>query len=709
MGKESIGFTLIKLLLGVCILFLLAMLYWSSLLVEKDLKALFTEVKSLHTDVEEMRKENLNFQHTFANNLGSFAGSQLSLSNHQTSTIDPNHYPHMDNHFPNLLNTDPFYEKTLPKILGKNFIPKGIRQEDKLGRPENFHPFNNFRDVAGMINMCSGQVAEIEFGKYETLSPSFAIKMEARPLPEAPSAFEYWVFLRNDLYWEPLKQDFFPHDLVLSNHFLKRHRLDAHDFKFFYDAVMNQNVEETRASSLRSYFSDIEEFRIIDPLTFVVKWKTEPVFDIELGKEVPKVRYSAKGLTAALQPLPSFVYKYFADGTKIVEDDTDPNTYKENSIWAQNFGRHFAKNIIMSCGPWIFNGMNDEGIDFKRNPNYFNPLANLVEGLHYSFKESMEGMWQDFKAGKTDMIVLAPNIAPEYDEFLLSSQYLQQKNNNLEIHELEFVDKAFYYIGWNQATLFFPDKNVRKAMTLAIDRNRIIAHNLNEMGVALTGPFYVYSPDYDPNIEALPFDPDLAKELLEEAGWIDLDGDGIREKVINGKKVIFRFTLTYYAKSFASKVVSEYVSTALKEIGVDCQPNGVDIADISRIFEDKSFDAVYMGWALSTPVEPRQLWHSEGAKLKGSSNAIGFANKDADRIIEMLDYEYDLQKRRALYHQFHKIIHEDAPYTFLYAPKTKLLYREYVKNLFIPRECQDLVPGADVSEPDFRVIYLDHD
>jgi len=121
----------------------------------------------------------------------------------------------------------------------------------------------------------------------------------------------------------------------------------------------------------------------------------------------------------------------------------------------------------------------------------------------------------------------------------------------------------------------------------------------------------------------------------------------------------------------------------------------------------KSFDAVMMGWALGSPPEdPKQLWHSSGAKEKGSSNHIGFANSEADRIIEDLHYEYSETERRKLYHRFHAIIHDEAPYTFLYTTKSVLLYRDYVKNVFIPAERQDLIPGANVPEPSDDIFWL---
>ncbi len=55
-----------------------------------------------------------------------------------------------------------------------------------------------------MIDLCTGAVATLEFGKYETLAPEFAFKLEARPRSDLPEVSEYWVHLREDLYWQPL-------------------------------------------------------------------------------------------------------------------------------------------------------------------------------------------------------------------------------------------------------------------------------------------------------------------------------------------------------------------------------------------------------------------------------------------------------------------------------------------------------------------------
>ncbi len=78
--------------------------------------------------------------------------------------------------------------------------------------------------------------------------------------------------------------------------------------------------------------------------------------------------------------------------TKIVTDDKDPETYRKNSAWAQNFNNHWARNIIVSCGPYIFTGMTDRQISFKRNPHYYQPYAVLFEGMEVEFKDSPDAI-----------------------------------------------------------------------------------------------------------------------------------------------------------------------------------------------------------------------------------------------------------------------------------------------------------------------------
>lgn len=685
--------TIFKWLYATIFLVLAVLFYWSQVLQENDFKQTKQEIKEIHLEISALTQKLARDSHTIHPPL-SAADAKVHIS------------VQLADKTPNLLEEDPYFTVTLPQMLGNHFKPQGILKKALIGRPDNLHPFNGFKDISEMISLCSGTVATLKTGQYETMAPNFGRKIEIRDVAGNPEAKEYWVYLRDDIYWEPLNALFFSDTFALAPQFLQKQRVTAHDFKFFYDAVMNPYLHEAKAAALRTYYADIEEFRVIDDETFVIKWKLHESFDRN-GKSVKREKYTSLSLTGSLQPLARFVYQYFADGQKIIDDDSDPEIYRKNSVWAQNFAQHWGKNVIVSCGPYLFDGMDDEGISFKRNPRYFNPHAALINGIQYRFKESFDAVWQDFKTGKIDLCTLSANQLMELNSFLESREYQFQKNQHQAIKSLDYVDMSYYYIGWNLSKPYFSDVKIRHALTLAIDRKRIIEQNLNLMAIDISGPFFLASSAYDTSITPYPFNPQKARELLKEAGWVDLDGDGIRDKIIDGQRVPFRFKLCYFVKSLSTKVIAEYVATAFRNIGIHCELCGLDIADLSRQFEDKSFDAIFMGWKLGTPPEdPRQLWHSVGSKEKGSSNAIGFENAEIDNLIELLSYEYDKKTRENLYHKFHQIIHHEAPYTFLYTPKVRLLFREYVHNLFIPRDRQDLIPGADVGEPNMQLIWL---
>lgn len=680
MNREPFGLYLIRFIAGLGLLIFLLMLYWSSTLVEKDLKKIQNELLQIKNELS-----SLQFGSSYQNN-----GRQNPTKEH----FFPN----------NLLKPDPFYVETLPKILGPQFTPHGVRKEATIGKPDNLHPFSNWNEISSWLELCTVSLTTLQVGIYETYVPEMALSMELKDSKEGKP--EFWLKLREDVFWHPLNPNHFPPNVKLHEDFLRKHQVTAHDFKFYFDAVMNPHVESAKAVALRLYYQDIEKVEAVDDFTLVIRWKTKEFID-DQGKSTSQMKYSAKLWTGALRPFPRFVYQYFADGSKIISNDNDPETYRTNTVWAQNFSHHWAQNTIVSCGPWLFDGMTDNEIRFKRNPQFFDRTAVLFDSFVVSFRNSPDAIWEEFKTGSLDRFDVPPNLLGEYERFLSSSPYLKQKEQNLEIKRLDYLMRGYNYIGWNEARPLFNSKKVRQALTLSIDRERIIRQNLNGMGLQITGPFFPYSPSYDPSLKPYPYNPQKAKQLLREEGWTDTDGDGIIDKMIEGNKIPFVFTLTYYVKNPTTKSICEYVATALKEVGIICNLNGVDMADLSKVFEGKDFDALFLGWALGTPPEdPKQLWDSSGAKQNGSSNAIGFANEEVDAIIAQLEYEQDIEKRNALYHRFDAIIYDEAPYTFLYAPKIALIYRDYLQNVFIPAERQDLIPGANVGEPQPNIFFI---
>lgn len=673
----------------------LILLYWSSDLLEKDVKSIKRDVRDVREDIQEV--------------LGMIRQSRAEISSTKLSIVSaPAHSIEVgDPRYPNLLSPDLYKEKTLGSLLGENFVPKGILRTAHIGKPNNLSPFNGYDYVRKMYDLCVPGLASSHVGKYEQFAPGLALKVEEHPVLDGSGDKEFHVYLRPNVFWASIDPTRFPKQVQLSETFLQPHPVTAYDFKFYYDAVMNPYMSEMRAVASRSYFEDIVSFTVENELKFVVRWKAHTIFNEE-GKEEKKVLYSAFFNTLGLEPLPCFVYQYFANGEKIIKDDSDPDIYRKDSVWAQNFASHWASNYIVSCGAFYFSGMDDEKIIFTRNPHHYDPSEALVEKRYIYIKESSDALFQDFKSGKLDITYLPPNQADNLASFMKTAAYKNQVARGEAIREIVYPDRSYAYIGWNCYSLFFENRQVRRAMNMLIDRDRIIEECLDGRANVISGPFSAYSPAYNQNIEGWHYSPEEAARILDEEGWIDIDGDGIREKIIDGVVVPFRFRLCYYVKSVTGRTIASYVATVCKEIGIECSLLGLDTADLSQAFDEKNFDAILTGWCLGSPPEdPRALWHSEGALERGSANVVGFHNAEADKIIDQLSYEYDTQKRLDLYHRFHEIIHEESPYAFLFSRNYSLLYKDYVKNIFIPKNRTDLIPDAQDEMVNLQTVWID--
>lgn len=678
--------------------FALFMIYWSSLEKETQLLELRRQVVDLNNELSSLIN-NWQFQNLHQKQLKEVKSAPLTSSKDVISLFQP----------------DPFYESTLPKLINQHFRIAGRRVQPFLTKPDNFHPLNNNAQISQLWDLCMRSMGRTHVGFYDRLAPSLATQIELRPraqyakdhsIQTLEKTGEFWVFLRQDLFWDRVNISMFPDGFKLHDHFLQKQPVTAWDVKFYYDAIMNPHVEQGGAIAQREFFQDIESLDVIDDYTLRVRWKLKTV----PGNSQEKAMiYAAKFRVAGLRPLPRFVYQYYPDGSKIVEDDSHPDTYRTNSVWAQVFMDHWAQNVIIGCGDWILSAKTSNEMLFKRNTFAPDPYGALNEELDFRIRESPDGMWQDFKDNITDLCPLGATQQPEKERFLTSETYKkQQVLPGNTIHELRYVSRAFTFIGWNLKHPLFQQKRVRQALTMAIDREGIIRQILSGQGVVTTGPFHIASPSYDKTIQAYPYDPIHAAQILEELGWKDTDRDGIRENVIESQKVIFSFHLTYFVKNPIGKMICETVAESLRKVGIQCILNGLDIADFSKSMDEKSFDAFFMGWLLGPPPESiRQLWHSSSATSYGSSNCVGFQNPRSDEIIELLDYTYDNPARISLYHEMHRILHDEQPYTFMYCPISVLLHRDRLKNVFLPIERQDLIPGAQSAEPQMRLFYID--
>ncbi|MEJ5362348.1 MAG: peptide-binding protein [Spirochaetota bacterium] len=339
----------------------------------------------------------------------------------------------------------------------------------------------------------------------------------------------------------------------------------------------------------------------------------------------------------------------------IFDDGTDFNTHKNNRF---PVGTGPYKFVIWNTG---------KTIELVVNDRYWGPKPDIKRIVYKIIPEPNVAL-QMLKKGELDVMALRP------------IQWVRQTNSK---HFQESFFKFMYYqpyynyIGWNAQNPLFKDKNVRKALTMLINRQAILDSLLFGLGTVVTGPFYIHDKNYNHDIQPLPYDPVKAKEILRRAGWSDSNGDGILDK--NG--IAFKFTLTIAS---ASKF-AERLATILKEdfakVGIQMDINRYEWAVFVNKVDKRDFDAVTLGWSLSWEGDPYQLWHS--SQVKAGSNFCYFVNTEADEIIEKARKEFDVQNRIKMYRRFHEIIHDEQPYTFLYCTPALVVVSKRFDNVIV--------------------------
>lgn len=238
-----------------------------------------------------------------------------------------------------------------------------------------------------------------------------------------------------------------------------------------------------------------------------------------------------------------------------------------------------------------------------------------------------------------------------------------EENPNLQL--FAFPSRTVYFIGWNTRREPFTDARVRRAMTLAINRQEIIQALLEGYGRPATSTIPPWSPLYPQNVAPLPYDPQQAMRLLEQAGWTDRNGDGVRE---NAAGRPLRFTLLSSDAPLNRNVVA-VVQSQLRQVGVDAQVRSLEFQTLLTQHRARDFDAVLQTWVLDNfqvASAPAALFHSRWAEVPRSANRSSFANPRADSLIDAGAAETDPERAREIWAAFTELLNQEQPFTFMF-------------------------------------------
>lgn len=538
------------------------------------------------------------------------------------------------------------YELRNGQVIYKGDLPNTVTTHI-LGDPASLHPVNSELAVRyEILDMCFERlmVFDIEGGG---LTPQLA---ESAPEVSA-DGLTYRFKIREGAAWKDGKS------------------ITASDVVFSTKLLLCPHVEN---QNLKPYLEYIKDIRVDDndPQTVIVEMKGFYINNDYFGvySYVFDERfYDPEGLVSAYS----------------IADLQDPNgtVMKDQALidWAETFNSQpYARSIehlSSGSGPYVITEWTPEQrIVLSRNEQYWGK-----DGSEYWQQQNPDQII--FKMVREDN-----NIELQIREQLLdASTYLQPAtylnlsgDSTVQDHYHMAVKPrtSFTSLALNNRPdgishqKFFDDPIVRKAMALAINREKLIEQVLDGMGTLCVSPVPPSNLHFNKNLSPFPYDLQQAEQLLSDAGWEDRDNNGIREKTIDGKTVEFSFSFLHPPGSPVVEKLAQFVKTELARVGLECKPE--PSADYARKVQNKDYDATMLSLRASTlPYDFKQTFHSDN--WPNGTNYFGYRNEEADQLMNQLRSEQNEAKRKEIADRIQEIIYEDQPVVFLFNPVKKVV------------------------------------
>ena len=419
--------------------------------------------------------------------------------------------------------------------------------------------------------------------------------------------------------------------------------LTAEDVVFTYDWTMNPKVDAVRA---RSYYRRIKDVTREGEYTVTFKYD-EPyfkAFELAAGMDILAEHYYSEFTPKQFNQTPGLLF-----GSGPYQLPMEPRN------WEPGSGQ----------------------ITLVRNEDYWGVRPGFSRIV---FREILDDTARltTFRNGDIDQY----SPTPEQYGKLKQDESLRER---AKLYEYETMTGGYRYIGWNQQRggepTLFADQRVRQAMTLLLDRQRMCDRLMAGLATVSTGPFHRLGEQVAPDVEPWPHAPQRARSLLREAGFEDRDGDGVIE---NDAGDPFQFSLIYPADSTNYQQMAKYLKDAYARAGIDMQLEPLEWNTMIQRMDQRDFDAMTLGWSGSVEGDPYQIFHSSQIE-GGGDNYVNYRNKELDQLIEDARRTLDKDERMQLWHEVHRIIHEDQPYTFLFTQKAVQFMDRRIHNVEITR------------------------
>ena len=284
--------------------------------------------------------------------------------------------------------------------------------------------------------------------------------------------------------------------------------------------------------------------------------------------------------------------------------------------------------------------------------------------------------------------------AGDIDEMEVTPEQFVTQTNDADFYKLNTKAYAtewtsFHFV-WNCKDPRFTDKNVRTAMSYAFDHEELLRTHLFGLCEPCTGNFHPTSK-WAPPTPPKPYTQDLdkAEELLDAAGWTDSNGDGVRDKIIDGKRVDFRFTVITSNRQDRISIC-QLLERSLDQIGVKCSVTAMEFPVVVEKLQKHDFQAAFGGWGAGADPDTSENIYKTG-EFRNYGN---YSNPEVDKLFIAGRQELDPQKRPEHYRKIQMRLWEDQPYTWLYFRNSFYGFNKSVRGYnFSPRGPYNYGPG----------------
>ncbi|MGD9404150.1 MAG: ABC transporter substrate-binding protein [Anaerolineae bacterium] len=305
----------------------------------------------------------------------------------------------------------------------------------------------------------------------------------------------------------------------------------------------------------------------------------------------------------------------------------------------------------VGTGMFMVDEVAPDRVVLTANPNYWGPEPYL-DHVEFWFYSAWAGLLEDYRSGVIQG--LHPSGLEELSELegLPGLQFYSAQSAGYALTYLNLIDESLP---------FFQLREVRQALLYALDRQSLVDSVLAGQGLVADSPILPTMWAYDPNVREYGYDPERAIGLLDAVGWQDSDGDLIRDK----DGVELAFTLLTTDEPVMSGLAEE-MARQWRAVGVEATIRAVTSDAAILLVRNRNFDAALVEIELTADPDPYPLWHS--TQVESGQNFAGFANDEADVVMEEARRTSDPARRLELYFAFQQIFAEEVPSLLIYYP-----------------------------------------